>query len=64
MVGLEPQLKDGGRYTQAEALRILEISKPTFWKYRDNALVPDRMKKGREKRYYGREIKKIWKVNI
>ncbi len=61
IVGLEPSVKDGQRFTQREAAAILGLAERTIRYYVAMGLMMPGRKIGRCTYYYGRDIKRCWR---
>lgn len=60
IVGIEPMVKDGQRFTQKEAARILNVSDTTVRTYEELGIMPPGRRVGRYTFYRGRDIKRCW----
>lgn len=61
MVGLQPNVADGARYTQKETAAILEISYKTVRNYETQGIMPAGRRIRKYTYYYGRDIKRCWR---
>ena len=61
IVGLEPAVKDGQRFTQKEAAKLLGVSDTTVRTYEGMGIMPAGRRVGLYTFYYGRDIKRCWR---
>lgn len=61
MIRVEPQVKDGARYNQKEAAKILRISTRTLYEMETNGIIQPGIRFGREKIYTGSVLKKCFR---
>lgn len=61
MIRVEPQVKDGERFNQKEAAKILRISTRTLYELEAGGFIQPGARLGREKIYTGSALKKCFR---
>lgn len=64
-ITVRPELNPERYYTTAEAVRILEMDRSTFWRRIQDSGIKYKFQRGSMKRMYqGKELIKFWKLYL